>query len=377
MPDITIGIIGCGGISGHHLKSLAELDLPGVEVAAFCDVNINAAEARRNEFGKGDEPVFTSHVDLLDSELVNAVLIATPHPFHPDAAIAAFERGIHVVCEKPVAVTAGEALRINQAHEKSSSVYTVHFQRRHIPKYMWVKEQIDAGLLGRIHKVNVVWTNWYRPQKYYDSGSWRGTWNGEGGGVLMNQCPHDLDLFTWWLGLPETVEAKIWLGRSHNVEIEDEIVATLGFHGGGLGLMNASTCDSPGTARWDILGENGGITILNDNITAFRRDMPLSTYTKTTKEVWAAQPTTSVEVDLPDSTAPIATKGMWANFVKTIRGEEKILMDGTHALEPLELANAVVASGYLGRPVNLPLDPKMYDSVLADLRAGKTGHAII
>ncbi|MCD6404257.1 MAG: Gfo/Idh/MocA family oxidoreductase [Planctomycetes bacterium] len=385
MSSVRIGIIGCGGISGHHLESLSALKDADFQVTAYCDVNAEAAEARRKEFGSGGEPVFTDYVKLLESGLVDAVLISTPHPAHPDAAVAAFEHGIHVVCEKPVAVTVRDALRINEAQEKSGCVYTVHLQRRHMPKYRWIKEQIDAGLIGRVHKVNATWTDWYRSQTYYNSGTWRGTWNGEGGGVLMNQCPHDLDLFTWWLGLPESVDARIWLGHFHDVEIEDEIVANLTFEGGGIGILNASTCDAPGVTRWEILGENGGISISGDTVTAFSREKSLSDYTKNTDEMWAAPPVVPIEVNIPETVnvagaqvkCAAGTQAMWLDFLAAIRGEKQIYMDGREGVKSIELANAIIASGYLGSPVELPLDAGVYDGVLADLRAGKTGCAIV
>jgi len=372
-----IGIIGCGGIAGHHLTVLREL--PGeidCRVTAFCDTDRAAAERRREKYGAGDELVTADCIELLDSGEVDAVLVATPHPHHPQAAIAAFERGIHVFCEKPVAVTAGDAARINEAADKSGCVYTVHFQRRHVAGYRWLKDTIAAGLLGRIHKVNITWTDWYRPRKYYERGTWRGTWAGEGGGVLMNQCPHDLDLFTWWLGLPETVDAKIWLGRFHDIEVEDEVAAVLEFPGGGVGFLNASTCDAPGVTRWDILGDDGAIFIEGVQIRALRRPGSFTEYTQTTEDIWAPAPLEEVAPRLEPYGGPQGTAGAWANFIRAVRGEEEIRMDGREGRASLELANAIVASGFLGEPVSLPVDTQEYAGILDALRRGETGRAV-
>jgi predicted dehydrogenase len=378
VSTIRIGVIGCGGISGHHLKTLQceSLKNADVRVTAFCDVNRDSALARRKEFGAGAELATTDYHELLDSGEVDAVLISTPHPFHPEAGIAAFERGIHVLLEKPVAITAADARHINEAHRRSKSVYTVHFQNRHMPMYRWVKRQIDAGLLGPLHKASILWNSAYRPQSYYDSGTWRGTWLNEGGGVMMNQCPHDLDIFCWWLGLPASVDARIWLGRCHEIEVEDEILALLKFDGGGIAVINSTTCDFPGSARWDIVGDDGSIIVDGANVKALRNETSLSSYTKNNKDIWAPPKTKPVEADFAGDKGPVATESVWLNFLAAIRGTEPLFMDGEEGAMSVELANAIIASGFLGRPVDLPVDEGLYDHVLAELRAGKSGAAL-
>jgi predicted dehydrogenase len=377
MGTIGIGVIGCGGIAGHHLSVLKGDALSGSDIAltAFCDVNRETADKRKAEFGREDSLATSDYLELLDSGRVDAVLIATPHPFHAEAAVAAFEHGIHVLLEKPVAISVGQARRINAAHRRSSCVYTVHCQNRHTPRYRWVKERIDAGILGPLHKANIVWTNWFRPQAYYDSGTWRGSWLGEGGGVMMNQCPHDLDLFCWYLGLPRIVDARMWLGRTHTIEVEDEILALLTFESGGLAVINASTCDYPGAGRWDLVGEDGAITIDADSVKAFRRQEPLSTYNRTTRNLWTHPPLEPVAAPLPEMKRT-GTESIWTNFLAAVRGKEPLFMDGEEGAMSVELANAILASGYLGKPVTLPLDEALYDGVLADLRAGKSGAAL-
>lgn len=375
---IRVGVIGCGGIAGHHLKVLKSeaLAKSDAKVTAFCDVDRERAVARRKEFGTGSELATTDYIELLDSGDMDAVAICTPHPFHPEAAIAAFERGIHVLLEKPVAITAADARHINEAHGRSKSVYTVHFQNRHTPMYRWVKRQIDAGLLGPLHKANILWNASYRPQSYYDSGTWRGTWLNEGGGVMMNQCPHDLDIFCWWLGLPKTVDARIWLGRCHEIEVEDEILALATFEGGGIAVINSTTCDYPGSARWDIVGDNGSVVVDGASVKALRNEVSLSSYTKNNKDIWAPPKTGPVEADFADCKGPVASESVWLNFLAAIRGIEPVFMDGEEGTMSVELANAIIASGFLGRPVELPVDEAMYDHVLAELRAGKSGAAL-
>lgn len=379
MAAIRIGVVGCGGIAGHHLDVLKGDEFAGMDVVvtAYCDVNRKNALAARDKFGGGDEFVSDDCLETLDSGKVDAVLISSPHTHHAEAAIAAFERGIHVLLEKPVAITVGEARRINNAHRESSSLYTVHFQRRHTPTSRWVKKQIDSGLIGSLQKASVAWTDWYRTQKYYDRAGWRGTWSGDGGGVMMNQCPHDLDLFTWWLGLPERVNATLWLGRRHNIEVEDEVVANLAFPGGGVGIINASTCDAPGVTRWDIIGDEGAIFISDGNVRAFRHKENLGAYTQSSDEIFRPPESTEITPDLNADSRPNETIGVWTNFLRAIRGEEKLFMDGTEGVRSLELANAIIASGYLGRPVNIPLDAELYKGILANLTAGKTGAAIL
>src|SRR5690606_24508546 len=232
-------------------------ELQGGRLAAVAD--IDAARVKQVS-EKHRVPGFTDPIALMDSGEVDAVMIITPHTLHPPLTIAAFERGLHVLTEKPVAVTAGDARRMNEAHDKRPElVYAAMFQQRTNPLYREVKRLLDEGRVGRLLRVNWTVTTWLRTQAYYNSGSWRATWEGEGGGVLLNQCPHNLDMLCWLAGMPTRVVADIGVGKYHDIEVEDEVCALLRFEDGATGTFVTNTAEYPGVNRLEIVGDLGTI----------------------------------------------------------------------------------------------------------------------
>ncbi|MCK5843279.1 MAG: Gfo/Idh/MocA family oxidoreductase, partial [Victivallales bacterium] len=221
MDEVRIGVVGLGGMGINHIGSIERSD--GIRLSAVCDSQRDVAYEQAK---KNDVKAFYDFDEMTKSGLIDAVLIATPHYFHTPLAVAALDAGIHVLTEKPVAVHKADVEKMIAAHAKRPELkFAAMFQMRTQGIWRKLKNLIDSGELGKIKRVNWIITNWYRTQAYYDGGGWRATWKGEGGGVLLNQCPHQLDLFQWLFGMPSKIRAKCALGKYHNIEVEDDVSA--------------------------------------------------------------------------------------------------------------------------------------------------------
>ena len=254
---VKLGIVGLGNMGKVHVKHV--MDLPNTELIAICDTNDRKLQAA----GAGpDVAPFRDYRRMLDSAALDGVIIATPHYDHPDMSIAAFERGIHVLVEKPIAVHVNEAQRMIDAYhsfkeQMPNLVFGAMFMQRTWGHWRKIKAMIERGELGRLIRCSWIITDWFRTQYYYDSGGWRATWSGEGGGVLMNQCPHNLDLYQWLVGAPSRIHGFASFGKHHQIEVEDEATAYLEHDNGMIGHFITTTGESPGTNRLEITGENG------------------------------------------------------------------------------------------------------------------------
>lgn len=361
MSKIRIGLVGCGGMGRAHLNAIKEIE--DATLVGVCDINKEQAERTAKDFGC---QAFTDYKTFVTKDNLDAVLIATPHYYHPPIAIWAFEHDIHVLCEKPIAVHINDALSMIDAHKKHSALkFGIVFQRRLAPIWKQIKKMIDTGQTGRIMRISWIVTSWYRTQSYYNQGGWRGTWKGEGGGVLMNQCPHQLDVFQWLFGMPEQVSAICEFGKYHEVEIEDDITAIMKYSDGTTATFIATTGEFPGTNRLEIACDKGRIVVEDERTITFDRTVEsISEFTKTAQswqlpEVWNA--TVPVRGEDP------GYKGMSKNFIKAIKGEEPIAAPGEEGINSLMLANAIVYAGYKNVPVNLPLDGNEYESFLKQM----------
>ena len=252
--QVRIGIAGIGNMGKAHVKHV--VDLPNTELVAVCDQNAQRLElafAADDGAGAPDyggivakTPQFTDYQAMLDAVKLDAVLIATPHYDHPDMSLRAFERGLHVLVEKPIAVHVKEAERMIAGYHAARSrnpnlIFAAMFMQRTWGHWRKIKAMVDGGELGRLIRCSWIITDWFRTQQYYDSGGWRATWRGEGGGVLMNQCPHNLDLYQWIVGLPARVQGFVSFGKHHRIEVEDEASAYFEHEDGMVGHFITTT----------------------------------------------------------------------------------------------------------------------------------------
>ena len=354
-----MGVIG-GGMGKTHLASMHQVK--DLQVNAFCDIRPAACKNISQQYQvKG----FTDYKKMIDSKTIDAVLIATPHYSHPDIALYAFKKDIHVLCEKPVAVHVKDARKMNQAHKKSKSVFGIMFQYRTQPYYKKAKELVESGELGKLVRVTMMCTHCFRTQRYYDSGTWRATWAGEGGGVLLNQTPHFLDILQWITGMPQKVHGHCYLGKHHNIAVEDDVTAFMEYKNGATGLFITSTGEAPGTNMFEICGDRGKLVVADTKLTFHRTRVPVNKFCRETNEKWASPETWKAEI--PVRSAPSGHWVITQNFVNAILHQETLISPGIEGLNSLELGNAMLYSSLTGQPASLPLDGDAYEALLNDL----------
>jgi predicted dehydrogenase len=363
MKEVRLGVIGGGNMGQAHMKGFAQVKrLKFTAVSDAAAANVQKAVETYGVRG------FDSAEALMSSGLADAVLIATPHYFHPTYSIAAMRHGLHVLTEKPVSVTAKEADAVNAEHKKHRKlVYAAMFQMRLSPAWKKVRELVTTGQIGRVQRVSWIITNWFRSQAYYDSGGWRATWAGEGGGVLLNQCPHNLDLFQWVLGMPKSVRAFISLGKYHHIEVEDDVTAYFEYPSGATGTFITTTGEAPGTNRLEIAGDHGKVVADGSTrIELTRTEVNVREFCKTTREAFPAVPVSRAVIEVA-ADDPFNHKAIIQNFVDAILDGAPLVAPAEEGIHSVELANAMIMSGLTGKAVTFPSDHEAYDRLLKKL----------
>jgi predicted dehydrogenase len=361
-----IGIIGAGNMGMNHISSMAEIK--DAKLIAVCDIDKNKTGLIRSKY---DVKIYNDHKEMLADNEIEAVIIASPHYDHTTIAVDAFKKGIHVLTEKPVGVHVNDIKLMidsyNEAKEINNDlIFSAMFQQRTYGFWKKIKELIDSGELGKLIRTTWIITNWFRTQFYYDSGIWRATWVGEGGGVLLNQCPHNLDLFQWFVGVPDRITAFAYIGKYHNIEVEDEVTAILEYNNGMTGHFITTTAEAPGTNRLEIAGENGKLVFENEELIFFRNRKSCLNILKNSKNSFENPETW--EIKIPFSHHGKSGHGLIIqNFVNAILGKEALLVEGKEGLNSVMMSNAMLLSSHKGKSVDLPLDGNEFESYLKDL----------
>lgn len=366
MKEVRLGIVGLGVMGQSHFESIPSMQ--GVRLTAVCD-----SDPKRIYSVKEKEPaieVFAEHTPLLESGLVDGVIIATPHFMHPPVTTAAIERRIHVLTEKPVAVTIGAARRVNDLALAHPAIkFAAMFQQRTLPSYAKLHAMIRSGELGGVSRLTWIVTDWFRPFSYYAQATWRGTWRGEGGGVIINQAPHNLDLICWLAGSPvRRVTAVVALGKTHPIETEDEVSAIIEFENGAIGHFITTTGESPGTNLLEIAGDRGLARVEGGKLTVRRTAQSVAEFRRTSPGPFSAPAVTDELIELPES-PPHPHRLIIQNFVNAILRDEPLIASGIEGAAGLELGNAMLLSGLRQRPVDVPLDADEFDALLAELQS--------
>lgn len=359
---VRFGVIGVGGMGSGHCSQIP--NIPEAELTAVCDTNPDILNSITAKYAV---PGFARHEELLQSGLVDAVVIATPHYFHPPIAEDAFRLGIHVLSEKPLAVTVSAADRMIAAARASGLKFAVMYQMRGEPQNRAAHAVIASGQLGEIYRTSLV-MGWYRSQAYYDSGGWRATWAGEGGGVLINQAPHYLDLFTWLGGLPTRITAQTRT-RLHRIEVEDEAFATLEYANGAHGYLYASTTEAPTHNMLEICGDRGKLVLHGASLKVFELDHSIRQFTNESAEMWGGPKAEEVAIELeqPSPMKPHAV--ITQNFARAILYNEPLWTPGEAGLNAVEMINGMILSSKTGQAVTVPVDRDAYDRLIVDLAA--------
>ncbi len=358
MDKVKFGIIGVGNMGFAHLGFFCDGKVQNGVVTAIADCSSAKLEAAKAKL-PGPYACYASGNELIDNADVDAVIVAVPHYDHPALAVRALKKGLHVICEKPAGVYTMQVKEMNAVAKRSKGLFTMMYNQRTNPLYKKMRSLVADGEIGEIRRVNWIITNWFRTQFYYDSGSWRATWKGEGGGVLMNQCPHQLDLLQWICGMmPQKVRAFCHFGKWHDIETEDDVTAYLEFPNGATGAFITTTADAPGTNRFEILGSRGKVVCEKDELTVYRLQEDLQAFLKTAQNGFA-EPKYSVETIKQSGENPQHV-GILNNFADAILGKEKLYVDGTEGLKCVELINAMLLSAWEDKPVTLPVNENAY-----------------
>ena len=364
--SIRLGIIGIGNMGSEHCRLILGGKCSEISLTAVADLR-----PERRDWARETLPgvqVFGDGRELIGSGCCEAVLIAVPHFQHEPLAVAALEAGLHVLCEKPAAVQADRAEQMIRAAKKAGKTLTFMFNQRTNCLYREMKRILDSGELGALKRMNWIITDWYRTQQYYDSGSWRATWAGEGGGVLLNQCPHQLDLLIWLCGMPSAVTAQCREGKWHHIEVEDDVSALLEFPNGATGVFVASTGDLPGTNRLEVDCERGKLVCEDGQVKIRKLEVNEREICFTSDNPWY-RCEAQTAVARTDGENPQHAGVINAFAAHLLRGE-KMVAEPEDGLRALQLSNALHLSGWSGKRVEIPVPPEEFDRELAKRIAG-------
>ncbi len=345
MKKVRFGIIGVGNMGTAHAESLFEGKVERATLTCLCDISEARREVCREKFP--EIPVFETADELIASGLADAVLVAVPHYDHSPIAVKAFEAGLAVVCEKPAGVTTKAVLEMNEAAKKSGKAFGMMFNQRTSPAYSRVREMVRSGELGKIKRVQWTITDWYRSQAYHDSGSWRSTWGTEGGGALINQNPHQLDLMQWMFGMPSKIMAHLSFGKYRNIEVEDEATLFWEYEDGMTVTYITSTAEAPGTNRLEIACDMGRIVIENNKIVFNKLKISEPEFDKENTAVFGRPEWDTIEIDEPIfGTAHV---GILNNFVSAMLDGTPMLAPGLEGINEMTISNACHYSAWTGK----------------------------
>ena len=369
---VRLGIIGLGAQGSMYAKFITDGLVPNMEIGAIADRDPAKASVAEAEYGV---PFFENYLDLLDSGTVDAVVTCVPHYLHPEIGINALAHDLHALVEKPAGVYTKQVKELNEfAATKPELTFGIMFNQRNNPLYIRIKEIVDSGEIGKIRRTNWIITTWWRPQGYYDQSEWRATWGGEGGGVLVNQAPHQLDLLQWICGVQKSVYAKVAYGFRRNIAVEDEVTAVVDYGDGATGVFVTATHDLVGTDRFEILGDRGKIVVEGSKTATVTRlvkperelsdGMGIDEVRQLfTGRLNIAELYTQEIIEF-DSAWGAQHSGVLHNFAANILDGTPLLAPGSDGINGVRLANAIHLSSWKGQEVPLDFDE---DEFLAEL----------
>ena len=356
---IKLGIIGLGNIAKQHIDNVIKNNVQHCQITAICSRNVTPLAA---EIGAQH---FTQYTDLIDSGLVDAVLIATPTWSHFDIAKYALAKNIHVMLEKPIGLSAYEGQQLI-ALAPSNIQFALMLNQRTEPTFVKMKQIVDSGILGDIQRTHWTMTNWFRPNVYFQVSDWRATWKGEGGGLLVNQCIHNLDIFQWICGVPEQITAFCEFGKYHDIEVEDEVTAYLRYNNKATGLFIGSTGEAPGVNRFDIIGDKGSLHFSIENgmakLSQKINHQSTAEFCHNTSEMFGMPEVTTTDIVCDNKVNQHAV--IMNNFIAAINHGEKLIAPASDGLASLDIANAMLLSTWQQQAISLPLDRSKYQQAL-------------
>ncbi len=364
--NIRLGIVGLGNMGRAHRQNIIDGKVTGIDLSAVCDIPKGLPDQRDGE------TQFTDVGAMISSGEIDAIHICTPHPSHRDIGVQALKAGLHVLMEKPLAVHKSDCQALIDAYEATGrdKIFAAMFNQRTDPHYKILKEKIDSGETGKVRRIHWSVTDWFRTEYYYALGGWRATWKGEGGGVLLNQCPHNLDLFQWLFGMPEQVTGFLNFGRYHQIEVEDDATLYFRYPDGKNATFITSTGEAPGVNRLEVIAERGTLTVEEGVIRWVRNETEAAIFSETAESGFTKPETTEIEI-------PIDGRGgqhieILQNFADAIRNGAELISPAIEGIHSVELANAALLSAWSGATINLPMDAEKYADILNDKAESST-----
>ena len=339
-----------------HFNCIYNSEIDGLKISSVCD--IDKAKLKRTKESYTDIECFSDYKEFLLKSDTDAVIIAVPHPLHAEIAVAAFKAGKHVLLEKPIDIAVSKAEALCREAKKSKKIFAIMFNQRTNGLFAEARRIVRSGELGELKRSVWIITNWYRTQNYYDSGAWRATWKGEGGGVLLNQCPHQLDLWQWICGMPKKVLSKLHYGLWHDIEVEDDVTTYVEYENGATGVFITSTGDAHGVNRFEIQMDKGRLIAENEKLELLEYDMTEQEFSKTNTEPFATVGAKKIEVETDgENPQHVGVLNAWGGAI--IRGES-LVAGGEEGINGLTLSNAMHLSSWLDKEITLPFDEELY-----------------
>ena len=381
MNKVRFGIIGIGKMGSQHCMRFTHGLIKNGVLTAVCDIAPERKKWAEEKLAPKGVEFFDDYKALIDSGKVDAVLIATPHYYHPVMAIYALEKGLHTLIEKPAGVYTKAVREMNEvAAAKPELTFGIMYNQRTNELYRFAKELVETGRLGSMKRINWIITNWYRPQAYYDQGGWRGTWAGEGGGVLINQCPHQLDLFQWLGGMPSSVRAHTEVGKNRNINVENDVTAFMEYENGATGVFITSTHDFPGTNRLEIDGDKGKLVIEGGKLTFTELEVSETEFNAVNRKFMPRIPSRKIKkrIGLLGQAKMFLFEqhtGIINNFISNILFGTPLIAPGEEGIRGLTISNAIHLSGWTGEKVTLPINEDKYIEELEKRKAEELASA--
>ena len=366
MKQIRVGVIGVGNIGFMHARNLYENKVNGMKLTAVCDLDESRLELCNNKFENVN--CYLNYEEMITGRTVDAVVIAVPHRLHAKIATEALHAGLHVLVEKPIDVTMTEAQKLIDVAKESKRIFAIMFNQRTNLLFQKARDIVQGGFLGELKRSVWIVTNWYRTQHYYDSCTWRATWKGEGGGVLLNQAPHNLDLWQWICGMPESVRGFCDEGKYHNIEVEDEATLFVRYKNGATGTFITTTGEYPGTNRLEIAGDRGKIVLENSTLKWWKLEDAEREFCYTSEKSLPKIDCDYQEFSFEEKES--GHVGILQNFANAILNGETLISPGEDGLQELSLSNAAYLSAWSGNvEITFPLDNEKFDRILAEKSA--------
>ena len=365
---VRVGVIGVGNMGLGHINNFVKGAMPEIDITCVADIDEKRFALAKEKLP--DVVCFPTAEALIDSGLADAVIIATPHYFHPPIGIYALQKGVHVMSEKPAGVYTKQVRELIDVAEHSDKTYAIMFNQRTNCVYRKIHDLVHSGVYGELRRVSWIITDWFRTQQYYTSGGWRATWAGEGGGVMLNQCPHQLDLWQWICGMPDTVRAFCHEGKWHDIEVEDDVTIYVTYPNGATGTFVTSTGDTPGTNRLEITLDKAKIVCEEDRDTGssdvwvYELKTSISDYIKTAENGFS-RPKGAWKKMETDGKNPQHVGVMNAFAAHILRGEP-LVAEGKEGIRGLTISNAAFLSSWLDKTVTIPFDEDLYYELLQE-----------